>query len=778
MVNDRLTRDQAIVGLPPAVAALVVAIGGAVLAITLPLAALPGALRLGAVAVLTTGAWLTVHRLGLPDLALGGTALAGAWVTAVLAEARAPTALLLVGAALAGAVVGGTALGVAGRVGRVLSAMTSLATTTALVALVRATELVGASGHHAIPLVTGDDRADLVVSSALLATVGLGFAHLRSSRTVRRAVVAARAPHVLAAEGRSPVLALLLVGALSGAVVGLGGALTVTSTGSLLPAAFGLPFTALVALSALLAGELQSAARLLRPVPDRAAPPRRARLPLGATPLGFAPLVAATLVVGPGILFPRAPFVASAPALLVAGPPALALLGWRRRERAAPRDPVEEVVAPRAAPGPRPLPRPAEPPLHGPAALVTSIRSGGPTAEEAAPFELRVQPGEIVGLVGPNGSGKSTVLARIGGQLPSPDPVRVGGIRVTGGPGSRAQVGLARTWQRPVDMAVADPGDGRPRQNPGVAWARRVLGEWADTPGGVQLQRVAAQRPSVVLLDEPGGNLPVPVAADWIRGMAAAGVSVLLVEHRDELLRECDRVVDLLLGEEIPGAVAASAARRSLSPGVDLLLGAPVTVASPVAPAAAGEGIFLETGDFGLHAPPGRVTVVEEPEADLVRAALAGRRRGAMTVEGRSPTSRRGATRARVGLWVMDRAPVADDLSIRDHLRAVTTRQRAEDLLANNPLLADRGDDPAGVLSGGERQILAWTMLRARRPRAVVLDHPTRGLDTGLQHWLGLDVRRLAGSGSAVLVLAGSRVEASWHGPGLRERPPSLNPDG
>lgn len=116
----------------------------------------------------------------------------------------------------------------------------------------------------------------------------------------------------------------------------------------------------------------------------------------------------------------------------------------------------------------------------------------------------------------------------------------------------------------------------------------------------------------------------------------------------------------------------------------------------------------------GIGAPPGRHRVV-----------LDGRR-----------IDRRGvAGRVAAGLGIVGDAPVAPDVSVRDHLAVVVAPGGAEELLAGCPRLAGRGDDPAGWLSGGERRLLAWLRCEATDPRAVVLDGAFRGLDAGSRAW-------------------------------------------
>ncbi len=85
---------------------------------------------------------------------------------------------------------------------------------------------------------------------------------------------------------------------------------------------------------------------------------------------------------------------------------------------------------------------------------------------------------------------------------------------------------------------------------------------------------------------------------------------------------------------------------------------------------------------------------------------------------------------ASLGYYAQEHEQILDGVSVFDHMRRVTdlpdTTVRS---LLGHFLLADKVDQDAGTLSGGEKTKLALAMLVAERPNVLLLDEPTNNLD-------------------------------------------------
>ena len=189
-------------------------------------------------------------------------------------------------------------------------------------------------------------------------------------------------------------------------------------------------------------------------------------------------------------------------------------------------------------------------------------------------IDLDLRPGEIVGLVGPSGSGKSSLL-HAAGLLERPDS----GDVVVSGVATRALTDRQRTairrWEigfvyqfhhllpefdacenimLPQQIAGMSQAVARKRANQlldMLGLGDRALHQPSQLSGGEQ-QRVAiaralANRPHVLLADEPTGNLD-PATADTVfeafqRSVREEGAAALVATHNHELASRMDRVV-------------------------------------------------------------------------------------------------------------------------------------------------------------------------------------------------------------------------------------------
>lgn len=204
--------------------------------------------------------------------------------------------------------------------------------------------------------------------------------------------------------------------------------------------------------------------------------------------------------------------------------------------------------------------------------------------------DLDVRPNEILGLIGPNGSGKSTVVNLVTGVFaPTEGHVRWRDHDITGWPPHRVLgAGIGRTFQNIrlfggltvwQNLWVAQ--NAEPRRGPGVlqrwlAMDRASLKHIEETlefcgllekkeelarslafgeQRRLELARILAAEPDLVLLDEPAAGMNAQEIAELrerIVALKRRHKTVVLIEHHMELVMGvAERVAVLNFGEKI-----------------------------------------------------------------------------------------------------------------------------------------------------------------------------------------------------------------------------------
>jgi ABC-type branched-subunit amino acid transport system ATPase component/ABC-type branched-subunit amino acid transport system permease subunit len=439
-----------------------------------------------------------------------------------------------------------------------------------------------------------------------------------------------------------------------------------------------------------------------------------------------------------------------------------------------------------------PLPRPAGPALVARARLPLqaqglTMQFGGVRAVGALDFTAPAA--AVTSLIGPNGAGKTTALNMLGGfYKPTQGGFSLGGVPLAGRSATAiARAGIARTYQTSQlfgSLSVQD--------NVVLAMARGRLGAlfgaarieapalraraWqllrfcgyqgradaraADLPHVdrrlVEIARALAADPQALLLDEPAAGLSredKTHLAALLRRIADAGVTVLLVEHDMTLVMGIsDQVVVLDAGERIalgsPAAVQADPAVQAA------YLGEPLEGASARAPEPAARPEMLGVGALvaGYGAEPvlhgidlqvrrGEVVALLGANGagkSTLMKALAGLHRplrGGIHLEGRDllPLGAEqvvalGVVLVPEGRQVFAELSVLDNIRLGAFLQPADLDARVEQQLARFPRLRERLHQRAGLLSGGEQQMLAIARALMSRPRILLLDEPSLGL--------------------------------------------------
>lgn len=417
-------------------------------------------------------------------------------------------------------------------------------------------------------------------------------------------------------------------------------------------------------------------------------------------------------------------------------------------------------------------------------------RFGGVTAVNGLGFEM--PPGAVTSLIGPNGAGKSTALNMLSGfYVPSAGRFSLGEQDLTGQPAHRmAREGVARSYQTSQLFGSLSVEDNvalaacRGRLGPMLGAAilhgphvrersRALLracgyqgafgASAADLPHVdrrlVEIARALALDPEVLLLDEPAAGLSredKARLAQLLRRIAESGVGVLLVEHDMALVMSVsDQVVVLDAGQRLATGSAAEvrddpAVRRAYL-GEGAMLASKASRTRGTGPG----GEVLHVGrleaSYGGGAPVLHGIDLQVRRGEMV--ALLGANGAGKSTLMRSIAGLHRPVKGGIGflgedltglsaeqvvvrglVLVPEGRQVFPELSVLDNIRLGAFRcpdgveVRVEQMLERFPRLRERLTQRAGLLSGGEQQMLALARGLMAKPALLLLDEPSLGL--------------------------------------------------
>ncbi len=297
----------------------------------------------------------------------------------------------------------------------------------------------------------------------------------------------------------------------------------------------------------------------------------------------------------------------------------------------------------------------------------------------------------------------------------------------------------------------------------------------------VEIARALAMRPAVLLLDEPAAGLSradKEKLAHLLQRIAGSGIAVLLVEHDMAIVMGIsDHVVVLDAGTPI---AAGSARDVQENPAVHAAyLGSSSAPPAPRGAAPATGAALLEIGrlETGYGAEPVLKGIALRVNAGELVAVLgangAGKStfmraisglhrpvRGQIALEGRDLGAlpahrvvRHGVVLVPEGRQVFPEFTVRDNILLGAYLRKRVPDSEVEELLDRFPRLRERLDQRAGLLSGGEQQMLALARGLISRPRLLLLDEPSLGLAPAVIDELFASLGRLRSEAVTILLV-------------------------
>jgi ribose transport system ATP-binding protein len=339
------------------------------------------------------------------------------------------------------------------------------------------------------------------------------------------------------------------------------------------------------------------------------------------------------------------------------------------------------------------------------------------------------------------------------------------------------------------------------------------------------LQDQEDDRDGVLVLDEPTASLPGPEVQRLLETLgryAAAGQTIVYVTHRlDEVLQASDRVSALRDGRHV-GTVDTEGMDEAAI--VSLMLGRPLQRSPPSDTPSSGRAADVGEATTLLSVRDATCDSVASASFDLARGEILGiagligsgaaevlrmlfgvlpMTAGEVLLEGNSyrPAGPRAAIAAGVAYVPPDRSTEANfhAMSVRANVSAGGVRRYFRGLRLRHDMeradvrgAIDRfmiralsGEQSLATLSGGNQQKVVLARWLRDKPRLLLLDEPTQGVDVHARDEIHGLLRRAAHAGTSIIAVSSDfdelarrcdRVLVMLRGRVVGElRPPALN---
>jgi rhamnose transport system ATP-binding protein len=307
----------------------------------------------------------------------------------------------------------------------------------------------------------------------------------------------------------------------------------------------------------------------------------------------------------------------------------------------------------------------------------------------------------------------------------------------------------------------------------------------------------------IVIMDEPTASLTLKeqtLLFRVVRDLRAGGAGVIYISHRlEEIFELADRVTVLRDGASVgthavSGVSAAGTANPPITEAqlIRLMVGREVSTIYPPAEGAPRE-VVLAIKELGCAASGVHNVSLDVRAGEIVGLSGlvgAGRTELARVLFGITPADggeiRLSGERIRIGSpqeavahriayvpedrrrhGVILEMPIAQNMSMAIHrqifpgtwLRFGAERALALEMIHDLGVRASGPEAPGSSLSGGNQQKVSVARWLATKPRVLILDEPTQGVDVGAKSEIHRIIRGLAKDGMAVLMISSDLPE-------------------
>ncbi len=459
--------------------------------------------------------------------------------------------------------------------------------------------------------------------------------------------------------------------------------------------------------------------------------------------------------------------------------------------------------------------------MHVPLLALKNVTKSFGAVRALKGVSFSLEAGEVHALLGENGAGKSTLIKVIAGAHHSDggrlevDGAVIGGLD----PHSARQLGIACIYQQPALFPALSVAEnialglerqgvlGRVRWKQRREKARELLarvGARIDPELEVsqlsmpeqqlvEIAKALGAGARILIMDEPTASLTrteVDLLMALVKDLRKQGVGIIYISHRlEEIFAIADRVTVLRDGESVGTYPVEGMDEATL---IKHMVGREVSTIYPPSEGEPG-GVVLSLNGLGCAASGVSAVNLEIREGEIVGVAGlvgAGRTELARILFGITPADTGTISllgkRVRIGSppeavahgiayvpedrrrhGVILEMPIAANITMAIHsrifpgswLRADAERRLALEYIQSLGVKAYGPEAPGSSLSGGNQQKVSLARWLATKPKVLILDEPTQGVDVGAKAEIHRIIRGLARNGLGILMISSDLPE-------------------
>lgn len=430
---------------------------------------------------------------------------------------------------------------------------------------------------------------------------------------------------------------------------------------------------------------------------------------------------------------------------------------------------------------------------------------------------IRVRAGEVHGIVGENGAGKSTLMKILSGVYTKDSGTIVfGGERVDRTtPVESLNRGMSIIYQEFNLVETMSVGEnifmGRFHEVKGMRGTHRRARELLDSIGSristralvknlstsekqmVEIAKALSFHSKLIIMDEPSSSLTadeLKALFAIVRQLVGRGISVIYISHKlDEIFALCDTITIMRDGHVIDSKPAGELTRAEM---ITKMVGRAIENEYPVRPSCVG-GPLLEVSNlnsrklhdvaFTLHRGEilGLVGLVGAGRTEIIRALFGADavRSIDLKLEGKKVTIKNPCDAIRHGIGLVPEDRKLQGLVLPFSVEANISMAALKNLSSGPLHILDQAkekecskreiealriktpgaDTKVVSLSGGNQQKCVLGRWLEIKPRILILDEPTRGIDVGAKYEIYLLMKRIVENGGSILLISSELPE-------------------